>query len=114
MDIYPRADYGALARYLPDRSPIAADLSDNRNLWGAHPDALAVLAGSDTAAASEYPGSYSDRLVGAVAAQLNIGPENVTTGAGGRGCSTRSCGPSRPPPCATSTRAGPPRECSRS
>lgn len=85
MDIYPRADYRALARYLPDRSPVAADLSDNRNLWGAHPDALAVLAGSDTAAASEYPGSYSDRLVGAVAAQLGIGPENVTTGAGGTG-----------------------------
>ena len=42
MDIYPRADYRALARYLPDRSPIAADLSDNRNLWGAHPAALAV------------------------------------------------------------------------
>lgn len=85
MDIYPRADYQGLARYLPDRSPIAADLSDNRNLWGAHPAALEVLAGSDTAAASEYPGSYSDRLVGAVAARLNVAPENVTTGAGGTG-----------------------------
>ena len=85
MNIYPRADYRSLARYLPDRSPIAADLGDNRNLWGAHPAALAVLAGSDTAAASEYPGSYSDRLVGAVAARLNVVPENVTTGAGGTG-----------------------------
>ena len=85
MNIYPRADYRSLDRYLPDRSPIAADLSDNRNLWGAHPAALEVLAGSDTAAASEYPGSYSDRLVGAVAARLNIAPENVTTGAGGTG-----------------------------
>ena len=85
MDIYPRADYRTLARYLPDRSPVAADLSDNRNLWGAHPDALAVLSGADNTAASEYPGSYSDRLVGAVAAQLDIGPENVTTGAGGTG-----------------------------
>ena len=85
MDIYPRQDYQRLARYLPDRSPIEADLGDNRNLWGAHPAALEVLAGSDTAAASEYPGSYSDRLVGAVAAMLNIGPENVTTGAGGTG-----------------------------
>ena len=64
MDIYPRTDYRTLARYLPDRSPIAADLGDNRNLWGAHPAALAVLAGSGTAAASEYPGSYSDRLHG--------------------------------------------------
>ena len=85
MDIYPRADYQGLGRYLPDRSPIKADLGDNRNLWGAHPAALEVLAGSDTAAASEYPGSYSDRLVGAGAAMLNIGADNVTTGAGGTG-----------------------------
>ena len=85
MDIYPRPDYRALGRYLPDRSPIAADLGDNRNLWGAHPAALEVLAGSGTAAASEYPGSYSDRLVGAVAARFDIAPENVATGAGGTG-----------------------------
>ena len=85
MDIYPRADYRVLDRYLPDRSPIAADLSDNRNLWGAHPAALEVLAGSGTAAASEYPGSYSDRLVGAVADRFDIAAENVATGAGGTG-----------------------------
>jgi len=85
MDIYPRPDYRALARYLPDRSPIAADLSDNRNLWGAHPAALEVLAGSGEAAASEYPGSYSDRLVGAVVARFGVAAENVATGAGGTG-----------------------------
>ena len=85
MDIYPRADYRILDRYLPDRSPIAADLSDNRNLWGAHPSALEVLAGSGTASASEYPGSYSDRLVAAVSSRLKIAPENVATGAGGTG-----------------------------
>lgn len=85
MDIYPRADYRILDRYLPDRSPIAADLSDNRNLWGAHPAALAVLADSGTAAASEYPDSYSDRLVAAVSSRLDIAPGNVATGAGGTG-----------------------------
>lgn len=85
MDIYPRTDYETLARYLPERSPIAADLGDNRNLWGAHPAALEVLAGSGTAAASEYPGSYSERFTDAVAALLGITPEHVTTGAGGTG-----------------------------
>ena len=85
MDIYPRTDYRTLARYLPERSPIAADLGDNRNLWGAHPAALEVLAASGTAAASEYPGSYSERLTDAVAARLGIAADNVTTGAGGTG-----------------------------
>ncbi len=85
MDIYPRTDYGPLARYLPDRSPIAADLSDNRNLWGAHPAALDVLSGTGTTEASEYPGSYSERLVDAVATRLGVAAENVTTGAGGTG-----------------------------
>ncbi|MDE2973781.1 MAG: histidinol-phosphate transaminase [Gemmatimonadota bacterium] len=85
MDIYPRADYRVLDRYLPDRSPVAADLSDNCNLWGAHPAALEVLAGSDAAAASRYPGSYSDRLAAAVAARFGVAPENVATGAGATG-----------------------------
>ena len=84
-DIYPRPDFEALGRYLPDRSPIAADLGDNRNLWGAHPAALAVLAAAGSADASQYPGSYADRLADAVAARLGVLPDNVTTGAGGTG-----------------------------
>ena len=85
MDIYPRPDYTALGRYLPDRSPISADLSDNRNLWGAHPAALEVLAGTGSDTASEYPGSYAERLVDAVATMLGTTADNVTTGAGGTG-----------------------------
>ncbi len=84
-DIYPRDDYGALGRYLPDRSPIAADLGDNRNLWGAHPAALAVMAEAGTAVASEYPDSYADELAMAVAAKFGTSTQNVTTGAGGTG-----------------------------
>ena len=84
-DIYPRDDYEALGRYLPDRSPIAADLGDNRNLWGAHPAALAVMAAAGTAVASEYPDSYADELATAVAAKFDTSPSNVTTGAGGTG-----------------------------
>ena len=85
MDIYPRSDYRRLGRYLPDQSPIAADLSDNRNLWGAHPAALEVLANSGTAAASEYPGSYSERLTEAVASRFGVARDAITTGAGGTG-----------------------------
>lgn len=84
-DIYPRDDYEVLGRYLPDRSPIAADLGDNRNLWGAHPAALAVMAEAGTAVASEYPDSYADELATAVAAKFGTSPYNVTTGAGGTG-----------------------------
>ena len=85
MDIYPRTDYRHLGRYLPDRSPIAADLGDNRNLWGAHPAALAVMAAAGSATASEYPGSYAERFTEAVAERLGINTEHVTTGAGGTG-----------------------------
>lgn len=85
MDIYPRTDYRGLNRYLPDRSPISADLGDNRNLWGAHPAALKVLADAGAAEVSEYPGSYSERLVDAVADRLRVGADNVTTGAGATG-----------------------------
>ncbi len=85
MDIYPRADLRGMQRYLPDRSPIRADLGDNRNLWGAHPAALEVLARAGTREASEYPGSYAEALTEAVAARLEIAPACVTTGAGGTG-----------------------------
>lgn len=85
MNFFPRNDYRALARYLPDTSPVEIDLSDNRNLWGAHPDALAVLAGAGSKAASEYPEAYGRRLASAVAGKLAISPDHVATGAGGTG-----------------------------
>ena len=90
MDRYPRADYRPLDRYLPDRSPVAVDLSDNRNLWGAHPAALEVLAavasGAPGAAGpAEYPWAYAEPLAEAVAARLGTSRAHVVTGAGGTG-----------------------------
>ena len=85
MDRYPRPDYRELARYLPDTSAVDVDLSDNRNLWGAHPAALEVLAASGSAAASEYPGAYGEELAEAVAEDLGVSPDHVCTGAGGTG-----------------------------
>ena len=69
---YPREEYHGLARYLPDRSPIAVDLADNRNLWGAHPDAVAVIERAVSESLSQYPGTYAQDLVAAVAGILAI------------------------------------------
>ncbi|MCY3810118.1 MAG: histidinol-phosphate transaminase [Gemmatimonadetes bacterium] len=85
MDIYPRAEYGSLDRYLPDHSPIAFDLSDNRNLWGAHPAALEALASAGSRTASEYPESYAERFAASAAARFGVDAREVTTGAGGTG-----------------------------
>lgn len=96
MHPYPRTDYDRLARYRPDQSPIAVDLSDNRNLWGAHPAALAVLGAATDADVANYPEPYSDVLAGALADLLEIGPEAITTGGGGSGvldATMRACAP---------------------
>ena len=42
MSPFPRPDYAALLRYDPERVPVRLELSDNTNLWGTHPAALAV------------------------------------------------------------------------
>lgn len=85
MDRYPRPDYRKLARYLPDTSPVEVDLSDNRNLWGAHPAALEVVATAGSAAASEYPDPYGEALAEAVAERLGVSSDHICTGAGGTG-----------------------------
>lgn len=85
MDCFPRRDYRKLGRYLPDASPVDVDLSDNRNLWGAHPAALDAVAASSSASASEYPGPYGEELAEAVAESLGVSPDHVATGAGGTG-----------------------------
>ena len=85
MDPYPRPDYGVLRRYAPNQTPIAVDLSDNRNLWGAHPAAVATLAAADSSVASRYPTPYGQPLSAAVAARFGVDPAHVTTGGGASG-----------------------------
>lgn len=85
MDFHPRAGFAPLRRYLPDRSPVFADLSDNRNHWGAHPAALEAVAGARPSLLSEYPSSYGDELAEAVAAKWGVAREAVVTGVGGTG-----------------------------
>ncbi len=85
MDVFPRPDYVDLRRYLPDASPVEVDLSDNRNLWGAHPAALEALAAAGSDQASRYPESYAERLARAVADAWSIDPARVATGVGATG-----------------------------
>lgn len=78
----PRPDYRGLTRYTPDRRPVPVDLSDNTNLWGTHPAALAAIrsAGIDTLA--RYPHLYADDLRAAVARRHGVSVDQVTTGCG--------------------------------
>lgn len=96
MHPYPRPDYGALQRYLPDQTPIAVDLSDNRNLWGAHPAAVEAITGADGSVLSHYPQAYGEDLSEAVASSLEVDTDLITTGGGASGildATMRACAP---------------------
>ncbi|MDT8341067.1 MAG: histidinol-phosphate transaminase [Longimicrobiales bacterium] len=79
---FPRPDYRSLQRYAPDRRPVGTDLSDNTNLWGTHPGALARVRGADPHALARYPYLYADELRAAAAARLGVGEDQVATGCG--------------------------------
>lgn len=83
MHEFPRADFGPLLRYTPDQSPIAVDIADNRNLWGSHPAALAVLQRSDPSQVAPYPDPYGSPLRRAVAERFQVPESSVATGPGG-------------------------------
>ncbi len=82
MTPFPRADWQGLTRYDPERAPVALDLSDNTNLWGTHPAALARIRAATTDDLARYPELYADALRETVAEVIDVPPECVTTGAG--------------------------------
>jgi histidinol-phosphate aminotransferase len=82
MTPLPREDYVVLNRYDPGRSPVAIDLSDNTNLWGPHPEALARIRAATPDDLRCYPELYADTLRAAVSERFGVAPECVTTGAG--------------------------------
>lgn len=82
MTPFPRPDYASLSVYDPGRRPTAIDLSDNTNLWGPNPDALARIRAATPEDLRCYPEVYADGLRRAVAERFGVAPENVTTGAG--------------------------------
>jgi histidinol-phosphate aminotransferase len=79
---FPRADYASLRPYDPGRSPVPVDLSDNTNLWGPHPAALARLQAATPDDLRCYPEVYADTLRAAAAARFGVEPSCVTTGDG--------------------------------
>ncbi len=82
MTPFPREDYSSLRPHDPGQSPIALDLSDNTNLWGAHPAALEMVRKAPPEALTRYPSIYGSELKKAVAAKYEIPVENVATGCG--------------------------------
>ena len=82
MTPFPREDSRPLEPDDPGRIPVALDLSDNTNLWGAHPAALEVVRLAPPEALARYPSVFGSELKGAVAAKHGISVENVATGCG--------------------------------
>ncbi|MEQ1856523.1 MAG: histidinol-phosphate transaminase [Longimicrobiales bacterium] len=86
MTPFPRPDYASLTIYDPGRRPVPVDLSDNTNLWGPNPDALARIRAAAADDVRCYPEVYADTLKRAVAerfgADFGVTEHNVTTGAG--------------------------------
>ena len=82
MSPFPREDYSGLTRYAPDRRQVDVDLSDNTNLWGTHPAALALIKAATSDDLARYPELYADQLRSAVAQRFDVPVECVTTGAG--------------------------------
>ncbi len=82
MSPFPRADYADLTPYAPDRRPVDVDLSDNTNLWGTHPAALARIQAATNDDLARYPDLYADRLREAVSQRFDVPVDCVTTGAG--------------------------------
>lgn len=82
MSPFPRSYYASLARYSPDRRPIAVDLSDNTNRWGTHPGALRTIREARPEDLNRYPSVYADQLREAVARRFEIPLDAVVTGCG--------------------------------
>jgi len=82
MTRFPRPDYAALDLYDPGRTPVALDLSDNTNRWGAHPDAIAVLRGADDELLTRYPDVYARDLRAAIQRRYGVPADAIATGCG--------------------------------
>jgi len=77
-----RASYRSISLYAPNRAPADIDLSDNTNLWGAPPAALAAMSGAAVSAITRYPSLYAADVKGAIADYIGVSPDMVTTGCG--------------------------------
>lgn len=76
-----RAGFDGIAAYKPDRTPVATDLSDNTNRWGAPPAAVREL-GRVASLSARYPDAYSETLRDELANYAGVETTNVVVGAG--------------------------------
>lgn len=72
----------ATRRYDPGRRECPVELSDNTNLFGSAPAAMAALREGAAASVRRYPTVYGDRLKEAIADWLGVEPTQVATGCG--------------------------------
>ena len=77
-----REAYREISLYAPDRAPCAIDLSDNTNLFGVPPAALAILREAAPSVVSRYPSLYAGGLKAALAAYCSVEPSQIVTGCG--------------------------------
>ncbi len=77
-----RASYRDISLYAPDRSPCAIDLSDNTNLFGVPPAALASLVAVSASGVSRYPALYAGGLKAALAQYCDVDASRIVTGCG--------------------------------
>lgn len=77
-----RATIRDVVPYPTERTPCAADLSDNTNLFGAPPAALRELSKSGHEEITRYPGLHTRRLREALADYAGVRPDQVVSGCG--------------------------------
>jgi histidinol dehydrogenase len=77
-----RPAYAAVPRYDPGRHPVDVDLSDNTNLWGPCPAAMAALGTMRPERLTRYPSVYANELRRSIARLHGVREENVVTGCG--------------------------------
>jgi histidinol-phosphate aminotransferase len=80
-----RAAYERIPLYSPgpaDAAPCAVDVSDNTNLWGSPPAALAAMREAPDDMATRYPAAYGATLKAAIARYAGARESEVVTGCG--------------------------------
>ncbi len=77
-----RATIRDIVPYPTERTPCAADLSDNTNLFGAPPAALRELSRSGQEEITRYPGLHARRLREALADYAGVRPDQIVSGCG--------------------------------
>ena len=77
-----RPAYAGLEVYRRDDTPLRYDLSDNTNLFGSAPSALASLATWADRSPARYPSAGTGRLRAALAGWLGVSPDQIVAGCG--------------------------------